>query len=1670
MAGPHSGRPAPRRTHLRVVTHNVNGMRALPKRRALFDGLLRGGWDAAVLTETHTAADDDVDAWLAAARGSGHPFDGRAFWAHGRRGSRGVAILLGTNICSNSDDAAIEFSDATDGGDDGGRVLRVGWRDPLTGERWSLVGVYAPNDEPGRREFFAADGPLSRALAAGPAAAAVVIAGDFNCVMDPADSSAATAVDEAGSGSASALRSLLAGAGLADAWLEGRAWAAAGQRRGGRVPAAGGAYTFFAATGSARRLDRIYISDSLVAARRLASCTHLPLGDLPGDHCGVSLALDRGAGAAGAGVGAPRWRLPLELLDDPGFVDAVREVAQDRLGAGGGGPAGGGQGGPSGGSSMARWLAFKRQVRHVARDFAARRKRALNRRRQELAAQVTRASEQHHAAAERAASRAATAPDHSAAEDAARRVRAAAEELRAFCAGRAEVNADTAEAAWHEFGEAPTAWFHRLGERRAPLKPMTAIVDPSMGERVVADSPLAARRAADIAANFFDGALHGGLFSPPTIDHAQRSEMLDCIDRTLTPEQAGAAEGPSPGGALSTDELLAALKTTQRGKSPGLDGLPYEFYTAFWGDIADAFTAATNDTYTDTGADPAYAEEFTEGLISLIYKGKPSAPLPEDAVSSYRPITLLNADYKIIAKAVTQRLARVVGQVIDDTQTAFVPGRWIGDNILCHLDIFDYVSAPESACVLFLDFDKAYDRVCRGWLLACMERMGIGPTARRWVRLLLAGTSASVAVAGAPSRRFPVLSGAAQGSPLSPLLYVIAAQPLAAALRKLQDAGTVDAVRLPDGQAAPVSHQHADDTSIHTATVESAKTAIDRAVRPFCAASGAVLSVSKCKGVTLGAHRAITGVDPGTGVTFIDAATSLRHLGVLLTKGDAGAANQAAWQKLVAAVAARVRHWRTVPLSLQGRAYVAKQLMASVITHLATFVEPPPAQLKALQSLIDGYVLRAPATSGSDDRPIRHHPPAAVASLPPAEGGLGAPDVEIQATALRARTAARLLHPQRRPWKSLAGAQFGRAFPGLGAAVMLTAIRPRSGVHGVSPRHASYWAALRATRPRRLAPPEAMSAHQVSTEPLAGNARVGLARRGGEEPGPVPWATAQRAWGASATRLRDLHPTASGDLPAVVPDAWRVALLAAGPAPPHTWSVSADGQWVRFTPPPAGTGGGAVRLFIVSADGRLLEPPSLANAPADTVAAWEDACIVDAPLAKGSTPGSAAPLPPLRGEASAPPAGQQGRARRGPAPRDLYLVGPWRQAPYDLLTWGHGTTPLTLLTVRQATLRLIRLRAIDHLPSSYSPSQAVRPALWGGGADGAADPNAVQALAQRQQVAFQAKVAAASRLAAAGAAAAGAPVNRGHRRPPPTDAELGSLYRQPWMEPSQPRAPPAQRAAQRQEDELERRRVDDGLDPLSRTTAGGPAWRAAWSLVQARDRRRHHRAFAWALMHAALPCNAAKVPFWPSDIPGIITAACCGNAACRPGPQAGPGSPAGALETLLHALLECPAVQPAIRWATDLWVRIDGGPGPPPSPRVWLQGDMLAWQPQRRQHVHLWHALRLATLSAAWTLRCSRAAWGTQFTAADVAAACVRDLRAVIAADWRRATSDIRRQDGAGPHLFPRNRGRAGAAPDCVVAFEIKWCGGGVLAHVSHRQGNSPTMHIRLRPPSGALV
>lgn len=1301
---------------------------------------------------------------------------------------------------------------------------------------------------------------------------------------------------------------------------------------------------------------------------------------------------------------------------------------------------------------MAAWLLFKHRVRQIARIHTRLRQNDADQRRRYLSNAVESATTAHAAAVLSAATPAQT-------DEAARRVREAAGRLRDLDSAASCSASAATDAAWHLYGEGPTRWFHRLGERHDVIQPMSTITNTATGETLSADSLADAYAGADLAADYFDADAPEGLFKQPQTAAAAQTTMLNHIDKQLSTSDAAAAEGPSADGGITEAELLTALRSFKPGTAPGHDGIPYEFYTTFWPVVAVPLVAAVNEAYTRSPDDPSFPDEFTLGTIALIFKGTASRPLPADQVSSYRPITLLNADYKTLAKAVTNRLSPVIHTVIDATQTAFVPGRWIGDNILCHLETFDAIPNPDdttadhagpststrqaqrdlAACLLFLDFEKAYDKVCRSWIFACLERMGVGPGARKWIKHLMADTRATVGFGGVQSRAFAVRAGAAQGSPLSPLLYVIAAQPLAAALRHLQADGSIGTVQLPARPRLPPSHQHADDISIHTDSVASAKVAIGRAITPFCQASGSELNLSKSVGLQLGARAPLRGLEPTTGITFIAPTDTVKHLGILLTAGDRTAAAAQSWQRLVVAVAARVRHWSARDLTLLGRVYVAKQLMASTITHLASFIPPPPTQLKALQHLMDGFMLSHTSPRPSDDRPLRARPAAAIRALPRAEGGLAAPDIDLQATALRAKTAARLLHPQQRPWKTLALAHFLPAFPKMGAGAMLSTVKPSS-VRGLPPRWVSHWRALRATRPHRLAQPGAMLAQQVFIEPLAGNRRVGPRSNSSFA---VSLGVASATWGADKLQVGDLRPAAGGALPAAMPPEWADRLRAGAPTP-TSWSVSDDGRWVRHTSP---TGD---RLFSVGEDGRLLDPSSPAQPTPSppAVTQWHDACIIASPPSKGIPLGADMPLPPIRPpDASAPPTQPPLRQQ------ELFLGGKWSEVAFDPMLWGLGQEPITFFKVKHATLRLTRLRAIDLHPAQYAPAQAVLPPIWGTSTTGAADPQAVQTLAARQQATYTAKTALASAAAT------------GRGRPRPSDADLAALYHQPWMQPSLPRQLPADRAALRRDAAVvSPYATDDCRDPLAVPTAARPAWREAWAQVHAADRHRPHRVFTWLLMHAALRCGAAKVQFWPVGAEGLAETACCSHSACRPRPALNPPA-AGQLETLHHALIECPAVKPALRWVGRLWVRIDGGSPPHLTPSVWIQGSCATWQPQASQRAALWHTLRIAALAAVWGLRDRRVAWAEQFAPADVAESFVRDIRRIIRTDWARASADAMRIPGVRSSWFPAAAGRQAAGFD-VSAFDARWCVNDVLASVGHPPGGQPTVRLRLLAPT----
>ena len=102
---------------------------------------------------------------------------------------------------------------------------------------------------------------------------------------------------------------------------------------------------------------------------------------------------------------------------------------------------------------------------------------------------------------------------------------------------------------------------------------------------------------------------------------------------------------------LTIKELFKNLKCFQKNKSPGLDGLTAEFYISFWGELKSKLFNVYQDSF-NKGILP---ECMWLGVVTLLEKkGKDRMEL-----ANWRPITLLNVDYKILTKTFSQRLKTV---------------------------------------------------------------------------------------------------------------------------------------------------------------------------------------------------------------------------------------------------------------------------------------------------------------------------------------------------------------------------------------------------------------------------------------------------------------------------------------------------------------------------------------------------------------------------------------------------------------------------------------------------------------------------------------------------------------------------------------------------------------------------------------------------------------------------------------------------------------------------------------------------------------------------------------------------------------------------------------------------------------------------------------------------
>lgn len=174
-----------------------------------------------------------------------------------------------------------------------------------------------------------------------------------------------------------------------------------------------------------------------------------------------------------------------------------------------------------------------------------------------------------------------------------------------------------------------------------------------------------------------------------------------------------------------------------------------------------------------------FKESYANGILPpslrealIIVLPKPGKP--KTKCGNLRPISLLNSDTKILCKVIARRLEGILPSIVGKDQNGFIQGRQGFHNIRRVLNIlYNQEGAPDTA-LLSIDAEKAFDRVEWPYLFNVITRFGFGEKFCNWTKLLHEQLSAEVLTNDVVSKAFKISRGCPQGSPLSPLLFILA--------------------------------------------------------------------------------------------------------------------------------------------------------------------------------------------------------------------------------------------------------------------------------------------------------------------------------------------------------------------------------------------------------------------------------------------------------------------------------------------------------------------------------------------------------------------------------------------------------------------------------------------------------------------------------------------------------------------------------------------------------------------------------------------------------------------------------------------------------------------------------------------------------------------------------
>jgi len=409
------------------------------------------------------------------------------------------------------------------------------------------------------------------------------------------------------------------------------------------------------------------------------------------------------------------------------------------------------------------------------------------------------------------------------------------------------------------------------------------------------------------------------------------------------------------------------------------------------------------------------------GLITLICKDSTKA----EHLTNWRPISLLNVDYKILSKVLANRLKLIIAECVHSDQTCSIPGRSIHDNLHLVRNVIDYCNDKKiPGAIISYDQAKAFDRVSHDYLFRVLKAYGFGVSFINWVTLLYTDVYSSVLVNGYVTGSFKIERAVRQGCPLSALLYVLTLEPVLCAIRCDH---RINGLRPPGSNDQVKVSVYADDTHSIVTDLRSINSTLEWFTL-YGQASGAKLNIEKCQGLWLGPWKSqgdkpfdftwsvtakIFGVYFGENAVFTNSALLKEKI-----------------QKHINILSGRI-------LTLRGKAVILNCLVLTKLWYVSSVFPLPHTTLKDISRMMFQFIWRHYHTDCVSRTSVIR---------PPLEGGLGVTHIETKIASFRAAHVKRLLSDIPAAWT-----KFALYWIGLQLSIFKPSLRTMLDPHAESP-------------------------------------------------------------------------------------------------------------------------------------------------------------------------------------------------------------------------------------------------------------------------------------------------------------------------------------------------------------------------------------------------------------------------------------------------------------------------------------------------------------------------------------------------------------------------------------------------------------------------------------------